>query len=607
MKKLRVFLENIRVGRKLMLGFGLVLILSIAVAACGIKNLRDIAERADKLSQLKNINDQFSQAKDARQQYVKTHDEKFIAANEERLRAVETNIDQLKIRHWNAEQSQLIASLPGAMSVYREHRAETVSEVHSRQIILQALRLSGETADAEAMAQKYSASPDGTAAALNDVAKHLAGVSVRVRLMELDNSAENRQALTGFLAETIQLIEQARPRLSPEDGNAIEKLAVLLAARRDSVQEYNTSALAEEEATRQLGAAGAQLTTTSNQLFSQQLSATHEDIASAILWMLMILAAAVIASIVIAVIISRQITRPLAATLQIARQIAQGDLSVRLETSRRDELGELMKAVGGISNDLRSIIGDIRSGVIQVSQASAEIATGNNDLSARTEEQAAALEQTAASMEQLTATVKQNVENIHHSSELARATSETANKGGVLVKSVVDTMNQISASSSKIAEITTVINSIAFQTNILALNAAVEAARAGEQGRGFAVVASEVRNLAQRSAQAAKEIETLIAESVARIGSGSQLVGKAGETMNEIVNSVGNVTSILVEIAQASDEQNRGISQVGVAIVQMDSVTQQNAALVQESSAAASAMRDQASMLEASISRFVVQ
>jgi methyl-accepting chemotaxis protein-2 (aspartate sensor receptor) len=607
MKKLRVFLENIRVGRKLMLGFGLVLILSIAVAACGIKNLRDIAERADKLSQLKNINDQFSQAKDARQQYVKTHDEKFIAANEERLRAVETNIDQLKTRHWNAEQSQLIASLPGAMSVYREHRAETVSEVHSRQIILQALRLSGETADAEAMAQKYSASPDGTAAALNDVAKHLAGVSVRVRLMELDNSAANRQALTGFLAETIQLIEQARPRLSPEDGNAIEKLAVLLAARRDSVQEYNTSALAEEEATRQLGAAGAQLTTTSNQLFSQQLSATHEDIASAILWMLMILAAAIIASIVIAVIISRQITRPLAATLQIARQIAQGDLSVRLETSRRDELGELMKAVGGISNDLRSIIGDIRSGVIQVSQASAEIATGNNDLSARTEEQAAALEQTAASMEQLTATVKQNVENIHHSSELARATSETANKGGVLVKSVVDTMNQISASSSKIADITTVINSIAFQTNILALNAAVEAARAGEQGRGFAVVASEVRNLAQRSAQAAKEIETLIAESVARIGSGSQLVGKAGETMNEIVNSVGNVTSILVEIAQASDEQNRGISQVGVAIVQMDSVTQQNAALVQESSAAASAMRDQASMLEASIARFVVQ
>ncbi len=592
-----------------MLGFGLVLILSIAVAACGIKNLRDIAERADKLSQLKNINDQFSQAKDARQQYVKTHDEKFIAANEERLRAVETSIDQLKTRHWNADQSQLIASLPGAMSVYREHRAETVSEVHSRQIILQALRLSGETADAdaEAMAQKYSASPDGTAAALNDVAKHLAGVSVRVRLMELDNSAANRQALTGFLAETIQLIEQVRPRLSPEDGNAIEKLAVLLAARRDSVQEYNTSALAEAEATRQLGAAGAQLTTTSNQLFSQQLSATHEDIASAILWMLMILAAAVIASIVIAVIISRQITRPLAATLQIARQIAQGDLSVRLETSRRDELGELMKAVGGISNDLRSIIGDIRSGVIQVSQASAEIATGNNDLSARTEEQAAALEQTAASMEQLTATVKQNVENIHHSSELARATSETANKGGVLVKSVVDTMNQISASSSKIAEITTVINSIAFQTNILALNAAVEAARAGEQGRGFAVVASEVRNLAQRSAQAAKEIETLIAESVARIGSGSQLVGKAGETMNEIVNSVGNVTSILVEIAQASDEQNRGISQVGVAIVQMDSVTQQNAALVQQSSAAASAMRDQASMLEASIARFVVQ
>ena len=607
MKKIRVFLEDIRVSRKLMLGFGVLLILSIAVASCGIKNLHDIAERAEKLSQLKGINDQFAQAKDARLQYVKTHDEKFIADNESRLQAIEGSINQLKTWQWDGAQTALIASLPAAMTLYRQHRAETVNEVHKRQSILQALRFSDETTAVAALARNYVSTQQDTAAALTEIAKYLNGISIRVKLMALDNSDENRLALSGFIAETIQLIDQARPRLSADDSNALDKIAVTLAARRDSVQDYNASAEEEVEATRQLAIAGLHLTNTSNQLFSQQLAATHQDIARAILWMSLILATAVVISILIAVFITRQITRPLAVTLNVARQIAQGDLSVQLQTSRKDELGELMQAVGEMSNDLRGIIGNIRSGVMQVSHASAEIAAGNNDLSARTEEQAAALEQTAASMEQLTATVKQNVENIHHSSELARATSEKANQGGSLVKGVVETMDQISASSGKIAEITTVINSIAFQTNILALNAAVEAARAGEQGRGFAVVASEVRSLAQRSAQAAKEIETLIGESVARISSGSQLVGQAGKTMDEIVHSVGNVTSILAEIAQASDEQNRGISQVGVAIVQMDSVTQQNAALVQESSAAASALRDQASTLEGSVARFVVQ
>lgn len=318
-----------------------------------------------------------------------------------------------------------------------------------------------------------------------------------------------------------------------------------------------------------------------------------------------LLGAAVLLSIGIALLISRQIVKPLADTLEVARQIARGDLRAHLNTTRRDELGELMQAVDEMNTDLRRIIGDIRTGVTQVSHASAEIAAGNNDLSARTEEQAAALEETAASMEQLTATVKQNVDNIHHTSQLAGSTSETANKGGQLVSHVVKTMNEITASSAKIAEITTVINSIAFQTNILALNAAVEAARAGEQGRGFAVVASEVRSLAQRSAQAAKEIEGLIGESVERINAGSELVEQAGTTMHDIVTKVANVTEILNEITQASDEQNRGISQVGQAIVEMDSVTQQNAALVEESSAAANALRDQAQNLASSVSRFI--
>jgi methyl-accepting chemotaxis protein-1 (serine sensor receptor) len=232
---------------------------------------------------------------------------------------------------------------------------------------------------------------------------------------------------------------------------------------------------------------------------------------------------------------------------------------------------------------------------------------GNNDLSSRTEQQAASLEETAASMEQLTATVKQNAENARQASHLALSASETAQKGGKVVDNVVQTMRDIAGSSQKIADIISVIDGIAFQTNILALNAAVEAARAGEQGRGFAVVAGEVRNLAQRSAQAAREIKSLIEDSVGRVEVGSTLVESAGETMGEIVNAVTRVTDIMGEIASASDEQSRGIDQVGLAVAEMDRVTQQNASLVEESAAAAAALEEQASRLTQAVAVFRIQ
>ncbi|EHN8863681.1 Tar ligand binding domain-containing protein [Enterobacter hormaechei] len=298
------------------------------------------------------------------------------------------------------------------------------------------------------------------------------------------------------------------------------------------------------------------------------------------------------------------LVKPLDRIRQQFRQIAQGDLSQPIESLGRNCVGQLVPLLSAMQDSLREAVSTIRSGSENIWRGATEISSGNNDLSSRTEEQAAALEETAASMEQLTATVKLNAESARQASQLADVASSTASRGGSLVEDVVTTMSGISDSSKKIAEITTVINSIAFQTNILALNAAVEAARAGEQGRGFAVVAGEVRNLASRSANAAKEIEGLIADSVARVEQGAQLVNDTGTTMEAILRDVTEVTVIMKQIATASEEQSKGISQVGVAITQMDGVTQQNASLVEQVSAAAAALERQTEELQRSVQKF---
>ncbi|MEG3130195.1 methyl-accepting chemotaxis protein [Pantoea cypripedii] len=296
--------------------------------------------------------------------------------------------------------------------------------------------------------------------------------------------------------------------------------------------------------------------------------------------------------------------RPLKQSIEHIRHIARGDLTQQVEVSVTNEMGDLLSSLQHMQQELARTVRIVRDGSDAIYTGASEIAMGNNDLSSRTEQQAASLEETAASMEQLTATVKQNAENARQASQLALTASDTAQQGGKVVDGVVTTMKEIAGSSKKIADITSVIDGIAFQTNILALNAAVEAARAGEQGRGFAVVAGEVRSLAQRSAQAAKEIKGLIEDSVNRVNTGSVLVESAGETMTNIVNAVTRVTDIMGEIASASDEQSRGIDQVGLAVNEMDRVTQQNAALVEESATAAAALEDQASRLKQSVAVF---
>lgn len=300
---------------------------------------------------------------------------------------------------------------------------------------------------------------------------------------------------------------------------------------------------------------------------------------------------------ILALIIKRSVTLPLEKVVSAAQKIAQGDLTVTLESKGKDEIGRLIDAMNGISEGLSIVIAEVRDGTETINVAAQEIATGNADLSGRTESQASSLEQTASSMEELTSTVLQNADNARQANLLVLSASGIALKGGEIVTEVITTMTAIKASSGKIADIIGVIDSIAFQTNILALNAAVEAARAGELGRGFAVVATEVRNLAQRSASAAKEIKTLIDDSVSKVEYGNGLVDSAGKTMREIVTSVQHVADIMAEISSASQEQSSGIQQVNLAITQMDEMTQQNAALVEQAAAAAESMSEQSEKL----------
>ncbi|MEF2269864.1 methyl-accepting chemotaxis protein [Janthinobacterium sp. LS2A] len=313
---------------------------------------------------------------------------------------------------------------------------------------------------------------------------------------------------------------------------------------------------------------------------------------------------ALVFGVVCAWLLTMGIVRPLRTAVEIARKVADGDLTAQIDASSKDETGQLLQALKDMNTSLLNIVSEVRTGTDSIATSSTEIAAGNQDLSSRTEEQAGSLEETASSMEELTSTVKQNADNARQANQLAASAAQVAVKGGEVVAQVVGTMESINASSNKIVDIISVIDGIAFQTNILALNAAVEAARAGEQGRGFAVVASEVRNLAQRSASAAKEIKTLIGASVEQVNAGSMLVAQAGSTMTDIVDSVQRVSDIITEITAASSEQSVGIDEINRAIGQMDAVTQQNAALVEESAAAAESMQHQAHNLAQVVSVF---
>ncbi len=407
---------------------------------------------------------------------------------------------------------------------------------------------------------------------------------------------------------------------TPEEKALLAKVREQAAAAAPIIAKATELALAnkDEEATKflitDMRAAQKKWMTSLNDLVSFEEKLNEEaaaeaakSYATAKTLLLSISALALLAGIAAALLITRSLSRQLGGepgyAAEVANRIAGGDLATAV-VIRQGDRSSLLFAMGAMRDNLANIVGQVRIGTDTIATASSQIASGNLDLSSRTEEQASSLEETASSMEELTSTVKQNADNARQANGLAATASDVAKKGGAVVAQVVDTMGSINESSRKIVDIIAVIDGIAFQTNILALNAAVEAARAGEQGRGFAVVAAEVRNLAQRSAAAAKEIKTLIGDSVEKVEVGAKLVDQAGATMNEIVESVKRVTDIMGEISAASQEQTAGIEQINTAITQMDEVTQQNAALVEEAAAAAESLQDQAANLSQVVSIF---
>ncbi len=433
----------------------------------------------------------------------------------------------------------------------------------------------------------------------------------RYREAFVASGAQTRKELTSLQARMAALGLDTAPvaqAVQAHDALGVRYLAALQkydGARADSAQAVDALVKGmDREPTRQIDAIVATIGKQSHGLMAQmkeQDAAAHR---SASIAMLATVLVTLVAGSVTVWWLVRSITVPLGAAVGIAQQVAAGDLRAVEADGSRDEIGDLLRALKAMSGNLAAIVGRVRAGTDAIATASGEIASGNMDLSSRTEEQASSLEETAASMIELTSTVRQNNDNADQARQLAGGASEVAQRGGEAVAQVVRTMSDINASSKRIVDIIGVIDGIAFQTNILALNAAVEAARAGEQGRGFAVVASEVRNLAHRSSAAAMEIKQLIGESVRTVEEGSVLAGQAGRTMEEVVGSVQRVNAIIGEIALASVQQRDGIEQISIAISQMDGVTQQNAALVEQAAAAADALQQQAGSLADAVSIF---
>jgi methyl-accepting chemotaxis protein II, aspartate sensor receptor len=604
--KITSYFLNLKIGNKLTSGFVVIIVLMIAILLTSIVGLKNIQDKVQKGAiSVDLINDLFD-ARLNRTLYQYTGDQKFQDKNGAAIDEMRVALGELKKFDWTAIGRTLLQRTTNAVDGYvadrvpfsqaMKNKIEAEQQLNSTTIcddsrVISALSLS----ESLSIEQKFQAAR--LAFLLNDIDSRLTDY-------KLDPNTTRRDEVREEAQQGIALVQQMQPWLPAKERAIADKAVAAFNQYLNALEPYQQAWHALDSESDKLYVRAEELKNAINALHAQEAQLIDTIVRQVRLTMQLVAVFALLISVMLAWFLTRAITRPLHETLTLAERIAEGDLTHTVESQRRDELGKLMQAMALMNGNLKSIIHDVREGVNNVSHASSEIARGNIDLSSRTEQQAAAVVETAASMEELTSTVALNADNATQARRLSEQAAEKASQGCEVSRAVVETMRSVQNSAHRISEITTVINGIAFQTNILALNAAVEAARAGEQGKGFAVVAGEVRNLAQRSAQSAKEIETLIKESVSIVDTGFRLVEQAGTTMADIETSVGQVRDIMNEIASATDEQSRGISQIAQAMAEMDTTTQQNAALVVESSSAASSLEEQALKLEEAVSVF---
>ncbi|MGL4726905.1 MAG: methyl-accepting chemotaxis protein [Scandinavium sp.] len=606
--KISSFFLNLKIGNKLAVGFIAIIAIMIAILITSVVGLKNIQDKVTKGAISVQVINKLFDARLNRTYYQYTADEKYLQKNGVALQQMGQLLTNLRQYSWSPEGSALLLKTENAVNSYVAGRGpfnqamrakiEAASQLNSDGIcddsrVIATLSLN-ETLPVE---QKYQAAE--LAFLLNDIDSVMTDFKNNPTDKQLSATKARLQDGIAYAQNIQGWLPEKELQLNKEILQSLNNFIGALQPYQSAWRQLNTTS-------DELYSRAANLTDSINALHTLQENTVEDIVHRVQMTMQLVTVLGILIGVMLAWLITRAITRPLQETLTLAEYIAEGDLTHSVETQRRDELGKLMQAMALMNNNLKHIIHDVRDGVANVSHSSTEIARGNIDLSSRTEQQAAAVVETAASMEELTSTVALNAENATQAHRLSEQAADKANQGCEISRSVVETMRSVQSSAHRISEITTVINGIAFQTNILALNAAVEAARAGEQGKGFAVVAGEVRNLAQRSAQSAKEIETLIQESVSIVDTGFRLVEQAGSAMADIETSVGQVRDIMNEIASATDEQSRGISQISQAMAEMDTTTQQNAALVVESSSAASSLEEQALKLEEAVSVFSI-
>lgn len=598
-------LSNIKISRKLSVGFGLVLFLVAIATVLSMLRFKEIRDVYEKTNLMYNINIEVFQAKINRLKYFYGDDKSGQVMSDYVRHASELTASADNMS-WSGKEKQIISDVASHLNEFQS----SIGEMQKATDAIRAVRGELDQLSAVDHSASYTTlvrTPVADPGVMSQVYEQLFAISAvrdAALVVRFNPSKATQDTLNARFADTQKNVQALASQLPGELRAPLQTLWDDTVKFHDLSQSYFSAYQALKVAEDKVKVGGDKSSASLREII-QIVKAHNDELAYSSSTIAAIIGViAILLGVIVSWWVIRQITRPIDRNLALAERIASGDLSSQIRAESSDELGQLTGAMGRMNDTLRDMIYEVRNSVTQVSHAATEIAEGNTDLSSRTEQQAAAVVQTAASMEELTATVKNNADNARNASSLAAQASQTASEGGSVMREVVNTMGDIHNSSNKIADITAVINSIAFQTNILALNAAVEAARAGEQGRGFAVVASEVRSLSQRSSQAAKDIEQLISESVSRINVGSELVAKAGETMDQVVQSVTRVNDIMGEISSASEEQSRGIEQIARAVGELDSTTQQNASLVSESSSAAGSLEEQARLLEELVATF---